>query len=593
MTRHAACASAFLILLGSTPLAGQRSDRRVVDAAAMASAGWHRLGDIASALPPGSTASVDGFNHELTGSRLGFREAGGPSVMWMLRLDGQQVPAHVGGLWIFDAVPVAITQLDSVVIEHGPRIVDGRVTFLGTIDLFTRRPRTGVSAIGDYQHGDETGDPGPGRYTPGATQNVEKLGPFASGAVALATGRASLDAGARYSSLNITDTRIMTRIPNFGALQNDVNASGGSGVASLDAFGGRHYAVGGRGRFLGLMRVPTLGADQSARVITSHAGISGSSVDGQRWRYAASVTRLDVEPFRDAIPLIIEQARLITDAFVETHATGSFRVGIGTNLGEQSAGGRTSERRSDRLWIAHDRREQQATVTMERSLGGVRVSGMARRQFMRGDSDIVAIALSAINSSADRENGWMEGVGTSTTRTSSLGAADLRVELTTPELLGVRPTWYARGFGHTGMRASGDAFGIGGGLVVATAPARRAQVWARAELTQLIGDGDIAESSTPAGFVEGTASTRVPGNFAIALTARYAPSTRWPLLDADGSGEVPATRSLGLSVNKPMWHNRVRMQLVIRNVPNVEERTHPLGAQWDLRTHLALTIALP
>jgi hypothetical protein len=32
---------------------------------------------------------------------------------------------------------------------------------------------------------------------------------------------------------------------------------------------------------------------------------------------------------------------------------------------------------------------------------------------------------------------------------------------------------------------------------------------------------------------------------------------------------------------------------VLRNLFNTAERYHPRGAQWNLRTHLALTIDLP
>jgi hypothetical protein len=31
----------------------------------------------------------------------------------------------------------------------------------------------------------------------------------------------------------------------------------------------------------------------------------------------------------------------------------------------------------------------------------------------------------------------------------------------------------------------------------------------------------------------------------------------------------------------------------MRNLLNAAERSHPEGAQWNLRTHLAVTIALP
>jgi hypothetical protein len=57
--------------------------------------------------------------------------------------------------------------------------------------------------------------------------------------------------------------------------------------------------------------------------------------------------------------------------------------------------------------------------------------------------------------------------------------------------------------------------------------------------------------------------------------------------------EVEATRRIDLSVNKPLWQDRIRTQLVLRNLLNAPERAHPFGAQWNLRTHVAVTVDLP
>src|SRR5438128_621767 len=111
MIRSCGRVPAVCLLLFATPLIAQRSERRVIDRAEIADAGWHRLGDIIAALPPGSTASIDGFNHELRGSRLGFFQSTHVVASWLVRLDGQLMPMQVGGTWIVDDIPVAITQL--------------------------------------------------------------------------------------------------------------------------------------------------------------------------------------------------------------------------------------------------------------------------------------------------------------------------------------------------------------------------------------------------------------------------------------------------------------------------------------------------
>lgn len=85
MARYASRAGVLVVLACTTPLGAQRS--RVIDSAGIAAAGWHRLGDIALALPLGTTATIDGFNYALTGSRQGFSRANSAGVSWMVRVD--------------------------------------------------------------------------------------------------------------------------------------------------------------------------------------------------------------------------------------------------------------------------------------------------------------------------------------------------------------------------------------------------------------------------------------------------------------------------------------------------------------------------
>jgi hypothetical protein len=595
-------AGPLVLLFLATPVAAQRSARRVIDAPAIAAAGWHRLGDIVNALPPGATASIDGFNHEMSGSRLGFHETSGTRAMWTVRLDGQPTPMQIDGVWLLDLLPVAITQLDSVVITEGARLVDGRATVLGTIDLHSRRPRR-VSVVVDYQHGDESGDPGPYRYTPRATPNVEKLGPFASVAAAAGVGRGALDVAARFNSLNITDPRFVENLTTPLGRQ-DENSAGGSAVLSLDFAGGRHSIVAGRARFSGPLRDPSVGALEWPRIFGSHAGISGSVTVGDRpLRYAVSATSLEVDQLTDVIPLTIGQDRIIGDAFVEAPLSASFRAGTGLSVGTQDISGEHRERRAARGWIGYAEGRRTLTAAAERSAGVMSVSGSARHERTLPDSDVVAVSLDLQSAWIDADYAWMDGFGSAATHEGRTTAADLRAELSTREMLRVRPTWYVRAFRFTGFQApaNGSAAdstfsarqGAAAGIVLSSTTAARVRLWGRAEISQMFGEAARGEASMPSGFAEGSASTRTAGNFTLSVLARLAPATRWQSFAATSEREIPATRRIDFSVNKSIWNDRVRAQLVMRNLLNAAERTHPLGAQWNLRTHLAVTVALP
>ena len=586
MTRFGGRTSAAALLLFATPLSAQRSDRRVLDREAIARAGWHRLGDIASALPPGSSASVEGFNHELRGSRVGFFQTTGVTASWVVRLDGQLVPMQVAGVWILDEIPVAITQLDSIVIAEGPQLSDGRPALLGTIDLYTRRVRS-VSFVADYQHGDETGDPGPYRYTSRATPNVEKLGPFASGAVAVGNSIAAIDVAARYSSLNITDQRVFSRIgPAFPGYQSDVNASGGSGVATFDLAGGSTQVVGGRGRFTGFFPTATPGINQQIRVVASHAGISGSHGRlERRWRYAASGTALDIAPFGGVPTFTPPSERVFIDAFVEGTLSTRWRAGVGGTHGRHESLIEDRSHSSTRAWLGYSRPTETAAFALERSASRFRYSGSARLVRSVNDSDRVAVAITRLEAWRFGDFAWMDRTASDSSGTTAL---DVRAELTTRPIATIQPTWYTRAFSFSGIGTS-PVRGVAIGVAASTPALAAIGARLRAEVSQLVGEAGTGESSTPGGHVEGDLSARTAGGFLLGLAARYAPRTHWT-----GSIEdVPATNRVDFSVNKTMWRDRIRAQLVMRNLLNADERAHPDGAQWNLRSHLAVTIALP
>src|ERR1043166_107959 len=350
--------SALLLGLAASPTFAQRPVHRVATAADIAAGGWHRLTDAVGALMPGRLASVDGFNVALTSERLpfaGLSATGSPQ--WVVRLDGQRMPIAVDGMWILDELPVAMAQVDSVTVEEGPAIVDGQPSLLGRIDIFTRRLKRGVSGIADYQHGDESGDPGPYRYTPKATPNVEKLGPFTSGTMGYAQNSWSIEGAARYSSLNITDTSISRRFPGaFGALQSDVNASGGSGLLRTSLLDGDQNTLAGRGRFTGLLWGPSRRREESVRAIVTQGGSAGTmDAYGLPVRYGVSVPSVEIRDLTSPLALSVDGGLTTNDGFVEAlMPDSSTAVGVGYNWagasGQHSAPPINSQS-AGRLWV--------------------------------------------------------------------------------------------------------------------------------------------------------------------------------------------------------------------------------------------------
>lgn len=621
MTRAGFRAGCLALLLITTPAAAQRSSRRVLRAADIAAGGWHRLGDVVSALTPGNLASIDGFNAMLTDSRLpfsGVSAAGSPD--WMVRVDGQRIPVTIDGMWILDALPVAMMQVDSVVIASGRAIVDGLASLLGTIDIYTRKPKPGVSGIADYQHGDESGDPGPYRYTPRATPNVEKLGPFTSGALAYAHDGWSLDGAARYSSLNVTDTSIARRFPGiFGQIQSDVNSSGGSGVLNTSLMSGAQSTLGGRGRFTGLLWIPSLRREEQVHLITTHAGSSGNfRLRATDVRYGLTGTLIQTNPLgmTSPLPFTIGRNRSTSDVFGEVLISRwSAAVGAGMNwwwlesipVAPPARAGNGETRASERLWIdlfkSSDRRG--ATIALQGADGKITPSVTGWTVTTFGTRYELKTSVASVQRLADADGAWIaQAITKSSSPVRHTRFDEIHVDLAdrsrpnfvpSIDLRFVHsPNWQlAAPFGSEAQSFQSFIFGTG----VETKPTLHVTASARAEAAAVhaqTSSMDAAMRSTPVASFRGDVSTVVMTDYRLSASGRFTTGTTWPIESVAGEApELPALRRIDVSANKPFWHERLRAQLVVRNLFAADERYHPVGASWNWRTHLALTMALP
>jgi hypothetical protein len=576
------------VALYATPVAAQRSGHRVWRREDIAARGWHRLGDIVAALPPGTAGSIDGFNWQLGSMSVPMPESrpSGPAP-WLLRIDGARVAVDVNGMWMLDLAPVTMTQVDSIVVSAMPMIVDGRPMRGGAIDVYTRRPSSPASLIADYQHGDESGDPGPYRYTPRANANVEKLGPFTSGGVAVRAGHIAADGAARYSSLNITDQRILADLGSGAAsVQSDVNASGGSGTITTWTDSTQQKTFGGRGRFTGLVLIPGTSQFETARVIGGYGASAGTAmIRSTRLRYAASRSELDSRPLSSTLPFTIGHERNLTDALLEATLTPRFTVGIGAANWESTPSGFGSASRTEgRGWGSFASRDITATASLTVANGQLLPSAEvnAVRSLNGSRLELRAIHLST---RTDSDDGWIGPNGGPVATSKALSNDEVRLTAgpAGATWLNVFTRVWRSSYPDT---PSDGSWQLGAGFEAANDLTSRLLFHAALEAVTRTGD-----ESTPGFSASADASTRVAGGFLLGAAAGVSSGTTWK--DIVPITSTPGIRRLDLSANKSMWHERARAQLVIRNLFNTAERYHPLGAQWNLRTHLALTIDLP
>jgi hypothetical protein len=317
---------------------------------------------------------------------------------------------------------------------------------------------------------------------------------------------------------------------------------------------------------------------------------------GRTWRYAATATELEVQRL-DTVPIGgTPGRRRFVDAFIEGVVAAPVRVGVGWSAARLDDPTFQVDGRSTRGWVEYSRQNASAELAATRSAGRTFLSAAARITRSLGDSTRLELVASALNTRRFSEEDAMDPHVNlaNVDPPSDMGVVDFRAEVATRSVLWVRPTVYARWFNYANTGESNRVSGVAFGLAVATSASARIAASMRAELSPLLGETPSSYRSTPPGFADATFSARVPGGFDLAMSGRYAPSTEWPPhLPVAPAASLPATRRVDFSANKWMWGNRVRAQLLMRNLLNAPDRTHPSGAQWNLRTHLAVTVALP
>ncbi|NND71452.1 MAG: hypothetical protein HKN43_07725 [Rhodothermales bacterium] len=171
--------------------------------------GIYRLGDIGTILHRARSSSVDGFASSYSiGGLAPFQQ-----TAFKVQVDGHNVET---GFWDFrnlTALGIPVTDVDSIRVIHHPVMVDGTVAAGGMIQVYTRSYSERITTSISTFAGNESGDPGPFRYShdDAILDNVDKIGPDASAAITINDEEALFSAGVSVSQLIPSDEAVFTR----------------------------------------------------------------------------------------------------------------------------------------------------------------------------------------------------------------------------------------------------------------------------------------------------------------------------------------------------------------------------------------------
>ena len=469
-----------------------------------------------------------------------------------------------------------------------------------------------------YQHGDESGDPGSFRYTTLSSPNLEKLGPFTHATLSYDAPGWGVDVGVHYSSLNVTDTLITTRFPGiFSNLSQQVVAASPTIRAHLRAHG-THALIAALGTQRGLMYIPTQAREQSLSTKLGNLSVGGTfdSLGAVAVRYSGGLQRMGVDELDSPLPFTVGHDR--------RHGFGALEAMFRTRGAETSVGvagddwradrgaehlSRTAERAFMRLGVPLGRGTLDATAILHHDDRGTSLDGAARVPVRLNSLTSVMLEVASVADDPVADGTSIDALVLDTLALSEPS----RLRISSAAVSVRRNIGYVDvGFGARTDRISG--------WQEAATPANRRPASLDATLVGVTGHAALAADGPISGaidvshtaFVSGDTMFRrraeavhadelraslsaMPGeDFRVGAALNLVGSSTWvfpsPL---NPSGSLEAITRLDASVEKWMWKRRLRLEVLVRNLLNRPERYHPQGAQWNLRSHISLSLQLP
>jgi hypothetical protein len=170
--KHPFMVSACLLFLFYSLLFSQmEGDKRVITGEAIRQAGLIRLNELFLLIDEWQGNSVDGFDWRLSPNALETVQ----QQNWLILLNGHPFPVTLLHTNNLNLLPVSVEQIDSVVVINTPSLYHNAFSDRGIIHIYSAKKEDGLALHGRMALGNETGDPGPYRYTPYKTPNRDRV----------------------------------------------------------------------------------------------------------------------------------------------------------------------------------------------------------------------------------------------------------------------------------------------------------------------------------------------------------------------------------------------------------------------------------
>jgi hypothetical protein len=134
-------------------------------------AGLVRLSDIFNLIDEWDNYSVEGYTQQGISNSFDIYQ----QQNWIILVDGHRMDTKLFDINNINLLPFSTNQIDSIEIYDIPRLVEDAFSDRGIIHIHSRQMKDGLTLQGQFTAGNQTGDPGPYRYTEFWSENVDRI----------------------------------------------------------------------------------------------------------------------------------------------------------------------------------------------------------------------------------------------------------------------------------------------------------------------------------------------------------------------------------------------------------------------------------
>lgn len=250
----------------------EATDRQVITGKDLKAFGIGNLSDIFSLADKWFSTTIDRVNWQASANNLTTLQRQNYIVM----LDGQRFGINIFDNQNINLLPISVSQIDSVEFINSPEIYNGEFTDRGLIHFHTKSPVKNLSASFSQLLGNETGDPGPFKFTEFGTPNIDKLNMNSALSAGYGSKNWFLTGSIKTEENYATSPAINNRISNLSYGDNKIKLNSSLIKLSANILGSAHQLIAGFSTQHDFFFFSPYGNEIPVERKVQHAGINGS-----------------------------------------------------------------------------------------------------------------------------------------------------------------------------------------------------------------------------------------------------------------------------------------------------------------------------